>query len=909
MRCPAPLVVVVAVAALACKTAPLAKAAPEPDSQLLPTGARITPTASPGARFQTLSPLPGILAGMAVATSLSPDGATLLVLTSGYNRHNGPDGERDAAASTEHVFVFDVRAQVPEEKQVLPIANSFQGLAWNPDGRSFYVSGGVDDLVHLFTRGEAGYREEAAPILLGHAQGLGLDRVRPMAAGLATDGQTLIVANYENDSISIVDLGTRSKVAELELRPGKIAAQDRGIAGGEYPIAVALAGKRAFVSCLRDGEVVEVDLAARRVVRRIRTGRQPGRLLLDKAQARLFVVNGGSDTVSVVEVASGRILAELKTAAPPPLQPGLGDLKGANPNSLALSADEETLYVSNGGTNTVAVIDLASQSVRGLVPTGWYPHSVSIGNGTLYIANGKSPTGPAAKNCRNTLEVPRPRGPDKAGQLPLACRANNQYVLQLVHGGLLSLPIPADLAALTATAARNNGFIQEGPDPLFAELRQRIHHVIYVVKENRTFDQVLGDLGRGNGDPGLTLFPERTTPNHHALARGFVTLDAFFDSGEVSGDGWNWSTAGRASDVTEKAIQVEYADRGLSYDYEGANRNLNVGIANLAERRAANPQTPEDPDLLPGDADVAAPGDYLWSRALQAGLTLRNYGFFSDDTRYRRDSPDYLPTSQTPFKDRALQYISTKRELRDNSDPYFRSFDQAWPDYWNYKEWEREFDGYAEKGNLPALELVRFSHDHFGSFAAAVDGVNTPETQMADNDYALGLLVEKIAASRFANDTVIFVLEDDAQDGPDHVDAHRSLALVAGAYVRQGALVSQPHTTVSVLRTIELLLGLLPMGLTDGLAHPMTEVFQRDFAPWSFKAQVPAPLRATRLPLPPGPAAANGGATQVTRPAHDAQWWETQTAGQDFTRADALDSDAFSRTLWRGLRDDPYPGD
>ena len=907
MRCIALLLLLAA-----CKTVPPKLASPgaapeEAGGQLLPTGVRITPEAAPGARLETLSPLPGVLSGMAVATALSPDNSTLLVLTSGYNRRNGKDGERDLLASTEHIFVFDVRAAEPKQEQAIAVANTFQGIVWNPDGRSFFVSGGVDDLVHVFARGEEGYGEDGVPIRLGHSQGLGIGQVKPMAAGLATDGHTLLVANYQNDSLSVIDLATRTKSAEIELRPGKTRAADRGIAGGEYPIAVALAGERAFVSCLRDGEVVEVDLAQRRVARRIHTGRQPGRSILDRAQRRLFVVNGGSDTVSIIEVSSGRVVAEIATAAPPALlAPRLKDLKGANPNSLALSPDERTLYVTNGGMNTLAVIELGTLRVTGLIPTGWYPHSVSLGNGTLYIANGKSPAGPNLDNCRNTLEVPQLRGPDKAGLLPLACRANNQYILQLLHGGLLSLPLPADLGALTAQAARNNNLDLGlgAPDPLFAELHQRIHHVIYVVKENRSFDQVLGDLGRGNGDPRLTLFPQSITPNHHALARNFVTLDAFFDSGEVSGDGWNWSTAGRASDVTEKAIQVEYADRGLSYDYEGANRNINVGFANLAERRAANPATPDDPDLLPGDADVAEPGDYLWSKALKAGITLRNYGFFADDTRYQQNSADYLPTSRQPFKDKALQFIATKRELRDLSDPYFRSFDQTHADYWNYREWEREFDAYAASGNLPALELVRFSHDHFGSFAAAEDGVNTPETQMADNDYALGLLVEKIAASRFASETVILVMEDDAQDGPDHVDAHRSLALIAGAQVRQGALVSQPHTTVSMLRTIELLLGLEPMGLTDALAHPMTEVFQLEPLPWSFKAQVPTSLRTTRLPLPQAPRAA-----AAAQPRHDAQWWEAQTAGQDFTHADALDSEAFSRTLWRGLRDDQFPGD
>ena len=187
---------------------------------------------------------------------------------------------------------------------------------------------------------------------------------------------------------------------------------------------------------------------------------------------------------------------------------------------------------------------------------------------------------------------------------------------------------------------------------------------------------------------------------------------------------------------------------------------------------------------------------------------------------------------------------------------------------------------------------MRFAHDHFGSFGQAEDGVNTPETQMADNDYAVGLLIEKIAHSRYAADTVVFVVEDDAQDGPDHVDAQRSIALVAGAHVKQGAVISHAYNTVSVLATIEALLGLQPLGLTDGLAMPMADVFEREARPWSYSAKVPAVLRSTQLPLPPGPTA---------QPRHEAKWWDEQTAGQDFTHADAADSEIIQQALWRGL--------
>jgi YVTN family beta-propeller protein len=871
--------------------APLLAACATLRGELLPTGARITPLAADRAQLLRLESRPGLPAGQAVAAALSPDGSTLLVLTSGYNRFRAPEGEIEAD-STEHVFVFDVRAGAPRQLQALPVPNTFQGFAWDPDGGGFWVSGGVDDSVHRFALRAGQAVPDGAPIALGHPRGLGID-VRPMAAGLATDGRTLLVANYENDSVSVLDPRSRAKVAEIELRPG-LAGGARGEAGGEYPVAVALAGDKAWVSCLRDGEVVVLDLAARRVGSRVRVGRQPGRMLLDAPRGRLYVVNGGSDSVSVIDARSDALLAELPVTAPPHQLALLGDLKGSNPNDLALSADGRTLWVSNGGTNSLAALDLASGKVRALLPTGWYPTAIALAGDWVHAANGKSNAGPNPLGCRNSLEVESVAA-DKGKTVPLPCRANNQYVWQLTHASLLSLPLPtpAEETSLTARVAENNGFGRVREPPLFAELRQRIRHVIYVVKENRTFDQVLGDLGRGDADPRLVLFPEAVTPNHHALARQFVTLDAFFDSGEVSGDGWNWSTAGRTSDVVEKAVPVQYGGRGLSYDYEGTNRNVNVGFSSLRERREKNPETPDDPDLLPGTSDVGSTGDYLWSAALRAGLTVRNYGFFADGSLYDPELPTYLRTSHSAFAERALQFVPTKRELADISDPWFRSFDMTFADYWNYREWEREFARYEERGDLPALELVRFAHDHFGSFDRAEDGVNTPETQMADNDYAVGLLVERVARSRFAQDTVIFVVEDDAQDGPDHVDAHRSIALLAGAQVRQGSVISARHTTVSLLRTIELLLGLPPLGLTDGMASPMSEVFDREARPWSFTAKVPPVLRSTRLPLPPGP---------VTFPRRDASWWAAETVGQDFSRADAADGQKLGGALWRGLR-------
>lgn len=335
-----------------------------------------------------------------------------------------------------------------------------------------------------------------------------------------------------------------------------------------------------------------------------------------------------------------------------------------------------------------------------------------------------------------------------------------------------------------------------------------------------------------------------------------------------------------------------------------------MGLATLAARKAANPATPDDPNILPGTADVAAPDGpngaegqgYLWDAATRAGVSLRNYGFYGDLTRYFKG--ELIPLDREPFKTKRQVFYPSKAALLPVSDLYYRGFDQAFPDYWRFKEWEREFDGYVAKGNLPGLSLVRLPHDHFGSFDKAIDGVNTVETQMADNDYALGMLVEKVARSRYADDTLIFVVEDDAQDGADHVDAHRSFAFVIGPYVRRQAVISSDYTTVSLIKTMEMVLGLKPMGLTDALARPMTAMFDvRGSASWNYRGLVPAVLRTTQLPI--GKAVLTGGIEAACpSPYRSSAYWTAAMAEQDFRTEDHLDAARFNAALWKGLKPD-----
>jgi DNA-binding beta-propeller fold protein YncE len=930
-------------------------------------GQKITPLAVPGSRFEALNPdladKPEWLAGHAVTTLVSPDQTTLLVLTSGFNRvFNDPTGRSYGPDSNEYVFIYDISNGPPVKKQVVQVPNTYNGIVFDPSGKAFYVAGGGDDNVHIVALGADGkWADTGTPLVLGHVYtdpktgttsllGNGLKvaqppsgqiqvsvntqvTVKPCAAGLAisSDGKTLVVANYYNDSITVFNggLGNWSKGRERDLRPGKNDPTKSGVPGGAYPFWVAVKGSgtsaTAYVSSIRDREVVVVALNASplpRVTGRIKVAGKPNKMTLNKAQTLLYVVEDQTDTVDVIDTASNTVLETILVIAPTAVMPeSLAQYRGANSNSVTLSPDEKQLYVTNGNLNCVAVVALSGTNngdrVVGLIPTGWYPNSVSFsadGN-WVYVINGKSPTGPN-QDFRYMYGPPT----------HTSAWLSNQYGVQLTKAGLQSFPRPdaTQLTKLSSLVASNNRFsYSDSADDaqVMAAVRQKVKHVIFVIKENRTYDQVLGDLEVGNGDPDLAEFGKAYTPNQHQLARQFITLDNFYATAETSTDGWPWTTSARAPDVIERQFPLGYASRALSLDSEGTNRSVNVALS-YDERQVANPLTPADKDLLPGTSNTAAPDGgpqlnyapdkgYIWDSALAAGLTVRNYGFFIDLTRYAfpPGDPNSIFLNITAATNKRVVAYPSSASLAQYTDLYFRGFDNAFPDYYRYKEWEREFNDYEKAGaELPALSLVRLMHDHTGNYATAIDGVNTPEVQQADNDYALGLLIEKISKSpRYKDNTLIFVIEDDAQDGGDHIDAHRTVAFVAGAYVKQGKVVSTQYNTVNFLRTIEEVLGLPPMNLNDALARPMTDIFNTTPSPWSFTA-VPAPiLSGTTLP----PFVNTAGKTarlNVPKSTHDAKYWAKVTKGMDFTSEDKFDFAAYNRILWKGLMGNkPYP--
>jgi YVTN family beta-propeller protein len=955
---------------------------------VLPTGQLITPTAAPGSTFAPLAT--GLRAdGTADAqggttTALSPDGKTLLVLTSGYNPGFSTEtgaaityplldpGTGQLAGTTtsraEWVFVYDISSGSLVKQQQVNVPNTYSGLVWAPDGQSFYVSGGIDDRVYSYRRNGDTFEPDAPFILLGHnskqtdplpAYDGGLLKDTPAAlaatgavtAGIdvSRDGKTLVAANLENDSISIVDTATRQVTKEVKFfTPGST------VATGEYPYWVQIvsaadgSAAKAYVSSQRDNEVMVYNFQSDSFAR-IAVGSQPNKMLLSPNQQLLYVANGNSDSVAVINTRVDQVVQTFSIARP-------GEkYKGSNPNSFALSPNGKRLYVTLGGENAVAVVALKGAAeeaneggqdptVLGRIPTGWYPNAVSVspdGN-QLFVTNAKGNSGPNPSASRTT-----------AAGTARNTTFRGEYILALQKGGISVIPVPekAELKALNQQVNRNNGFDnRKKNNGAIAALDGKIKHVLYIIKENRTYDQVLGDLPVGNGDPALTLFPRAITPNHHKLAEEYATFDNFYDSGAISGDGWGWSTFGRTTDYTEKSVHVLYGNgfSGFSYDYEGNNRFVLPALPNTA----ADPSQVTvrftsllDPtgssSILPGTADISAPagnsdlrpgarGGYLWDTALRAGKTVRAYGVAGDLSDFYYESagqdplvtpnsanPLYLPISRTPFQDGKLQGAPSKVSLLENTDLYFRGYDQKQPEVFSFEEWKRDVEAYkSEHGAMPNLMMMAFDHDHFGAFGSAVASLNTPELQMADNDYALGLVVEYLSKQPEWKETAIFVLEDDAQNGPDHVDAHRSLSYIISPYTKLGKVISTNYNTVSMIRTMEDVLGLDYIGITDANALPMSDAFSKKLKPGSTDAYQPiVPGNLCKEPVDPTlvPACndANVTKTAAVNVRHHGNWWAQATKGFDFDHVDRVDTAGFNQVLWSGIKGDsvPYPAD
>ena len=678
----------------------------------------------------------------------------------------------------------------------------YMGLAWGETKNhqtALYASRGAEDRISVLSVDSDGKVIDTGIPVGEKAPDTFKGAYNFAGVGVSSDFSRLIVA--ANTADPRANLGS-----SVRLLPTRSRIAPQGIAVPGYPLAVAVVtvgpskDVKAYVSSEQAGGVSVLDLTAQKATRLIPTGAQPAHLLLNKAQTRLFVSNASSDTVSVVDTKNDKVTQTIL------VRPAEGrGLPSATPMGIALSPDEKTLYVALADLNAVAVVDVQKSQTTGYVPAGWYPTDVAVSQdgARLFVSNAK---GVQARN---------PNGKP----VPVAEGNRPQYIENIIEGTVSTIEVQnvvKNLPQLTRQTLANNAVRPDFLKNVQAALKNPgIEHVIYIIKENRTYDQVLGDVKNGNGDPSLVLFGPDVTPNLHALAQRFVLLDNFYCCAEVSADGWNWSTSGMANEFVSRNTFYGYTGHSHAYDYEGTNN----GAA---------------PDRL-GITDAArAPGGYLWEKTINNKVSTRNYGFFMDDLELPRATPEEGTTG--------LKNTPTKKILIGHSDENFRYFDEQYADGEAYEkhglpafpkqlatygannapsrvtEWRHEFDNFVKNKSLPKFSMMRLGNDHT---AGTAPGMPSPRAMVADNDYAVGQIVEAVSHSPYWNKTAIFVVEDDAQNGYDHVDAHRSIAFVISPFVRQNTVDHRFYNTDSTLRTMELLLGVSPMNLYDAIAPPL----------------------------------------------------------------------------------------
>lgn len=735
-----------------------------------------------------------------VQIALHPKGPWAAVLHAGYGNHE--------------IVVVDLKDQRIVVRVVVP--QTFYGIAFDRSGRHLYASGGEYEVVHQYDFEDGLLSRHRAIAVASAAETF-------VPAGLATsdDDQTLYVAGGWGHALAAVSLDDPGKIRRLNFEKDS------------YPYAVLPApdGKRLYVSLWGKASVAVVDLPAFKVSASWSTEKHPTEMVLSPEADRLFVACSNSNQVSILNTENGRATETISTALYPKAP------NGSTPNSLALSPDGKALFVANADNNNIAVFNTSepgeSRSL-GYIPVGWYPTSVrfNAADNRIYVANGKG-----------LMSSANAQGPNPNKDAPPSVR---QYIAGLFRGTLsvIESPSPSDMAGYSETAYKasplKSDFAPTGepdadnPVPTKEGGKSPIRHCIYIVKENRTYDQVFGDMPQGNGDPNLCIFPEETTPNHHALAREFVLLDNFYVESEVSADGHEWSMAAYATDFVEKTWPLVYRgnQKKLGYPSEG-------------------------------HYEIAFPaGGYIWDRCREAGVSYRSYGEFVD-----------------PGKKKSDPAIASVPALEGHYDPQFRPYDLDYPDVKRAERFIEELRGFEEKGEMPGFIVLRLPNDHtFGQRR----GKPTPTAMVAENDLALGMLVEAVSKSKFWKETAIFVVEDDAQNGSDHVDAHRTVALVISPFCKRHHVDSSMYSTSSMLRSMELILGLKPMSQFDAAARPMYASFQS-------QPDVSAYLhRPARVDLE----ARNG----------QFGWGVERSANLDFSREDAADDLLLNEIIWRSVR-------
>ncbi|MCZ8513884.1 glutaminyl-peptide cyclotransferase [Paenibacillus filicis] len=693
----------------------------------------------------------------------------------------------------------------------------FLGVAFSPDGKKLYASAGGNQKIRVYNF-DNGSLTEQSPILMKDQNNTDFN---PAGITVSPDGKFLYTANNLNKSVSRIDLAT-----------GQISAT---IAVGKDPYMVLLShdGNSLYVSNWGESSVSVLDTKSFTVKNTISVGLHPNALAANPVNGLIYVANSDSDEISVVDSQSQQVVQTISLA------PYRNAPTGSTPDALAVSQDGKTLYVANAGNNDIAVVDLGDgeghteAKVKGLIPTAWYPTGVfPSGDGKqLMVLNAKGLG--AGPNPKHTFNLWTPE---------------SQYIGSLVQGTMSFIDIPDNkqLKEYTKQVEDNNKVYkadgeQKGdkvsPIPQFAGQQSPIKHVIYVIKENRTYDQVFGDMGKGNGDPSLTLFGKDVTPNLHKLANQFVLLDNFYSNGETSSPGHEWVTAAQSND---------YSEKGWPADYSGRRADMDVDAIQTKEGR-------------------------IWANAKRSGVSFRDYG-------------EYI--NWWSSYDKTKGWTPDDPSIGNNYDANYAGWDINTTDMTRYNEWEKEFKQFDQNGNLPQLETVYLPDDHT---AFTAPGKRTPQAYVATNDYALGKLVDTVSHSKYWKDTAIVVTEDDPQDGPDHVSALRTEALVISPYTQTGKVDSTLYSQVSMVRTVEMILGMKPMTQFDAAAIPMLNAFTNHPNFKSYSVEQPKyPL--DQLNGQPGPVAIQS------------------SPASDLDKPDSGSADKHNRELWKAIKgDQPYP--
>ncbi len=749
------------------------------------------------------------LGDLPINSALHPGGKWLAVLHGGYGAHE--------------IMIVGLAGKQRVVNRVV-LEQTFCGLCFAPDGKTLFASGGEFEVVQAFDFAD-GYLSGPRRLTVHAGKG------KFIPAGLAYDaaGRRLCVAGTWGHAVALVPLDQGGERVIVPLGDNTYP----------YGCLVDAARQQLYVSLWNFARVAVVDLEKERVVSEWATQRHPTEMALAPDGKTLYVACSNSTQVSVIDAAGGKGLETINCALYPKAPPG------NTPNSLSLTPDGQLLFVANADANNVAVFNVAEPGRAkplGFIPVGMYPTSVRFNpaDKRLYVANGRGTTPRANVHGPNPLLSKRPPTEEYIaslyrGSLTILDVPTEERIIAYTKQAYLCSPLREDLG-VTGTIPKNS------PIPTKIGNPSPIKHCLYIIRENRTYDQVFGDMKEGNGDPQLCLFPEKITPNAHRLARDFVLLDNFYCEGEVSAEGHEWSMWAYCTDFVKRVWPLSYRGSPLKklgfYPSEGT------------------------------FDDIARPaGGYIWDRCAEAGVSYRSYG-------------EWIANGKT-LKDPGR---ATVKALEGHFDPWFRGYDLNYPDVKRAERFIEELQRFEKEGQMPRFIVLRLPNDH--TYGTAL-GKLTPTALVADNDLALGQVVEALGKSRFWKETAIFVVEDDAQNGSDHVDAHRTVALVISPYCRRGHVDSTMYSTSSMLRTMELILGLKPMSQSDAAARPMYHSFQAkpDLRPYSHA--VPDTDRSARNLA--------------------SAWGARLSETFDFSKEDAADDLLLNEVIWRSVKGPNQP--